>query len=95
MTASRVIFIEVILARAFIEATDHITPGFPGVIVTDVRMHDKGGFDLLERALKIDRDLPVIALRNRSGGIYHNRRIEHAGRFADYRTWCGSLTTDC
>lgn len=53
---------DVILARAFIEATDHITPGFPGVIVTDVRMPGKDGFDLLKRALKIDRDLPVIVL---------------------------------
>ena len=51
---------DVVLARAFIEATDHITPGFPGIIVTDVRMPGKDGFDLLERALKIDRDLPVI-----------------------------------
>ena len=53
---------DVVLARAFIEATDHITPGFPGIIVTDVRMPGKDGFDLLERALKIDRDLPVIVL---------------------------------
>lgn len=52
----------VILARAFIEATDHITPGFAGVVVTDVRMPGKDGFDLLERALKIDPELPVIVL---------------------------------
>lgn len=53
---------DVILARAFIEATDHITHSFAGVLVTDVRMPGKDGFDLLDRALKIDRDLPVIVL---------------------------------
>jgi len=53
---------QVTLCRAFIEATDHISPGFPGVIVTDVRMPGKDGFDLLERALRIDPDLPVIVL---------------------------------
>lgn len=53
---------DVILARAFIEATDYISPGFAGVVVTDVRMPGKDGFDLLERVLKIDRDLPVIVL---------------------------------
>ncbi len=53
---------DVTLCRAFIEATDHIGPGFAGVVVTDVRMPGKDGFALLERCLKIDRDLPVIVL---------------------------------
>ncbi len=53
---------QVTLCRAFIEATDHITPGFTGVVVTDVRMPGKDGFDLLERALRIDGDLPVIVM---------------------------------
>ena len=48
--------------RAFIEATDHLSPGFAGVVVTDVRMPGKDGFDLLARARRIDPDLPVIVL---------------------------------
>lgn len=52
----------VTLCKSFIEGTDHITRGLAGVIVTDVRMPGKDGFDLLARALKIDSDLPVIIL---------------------------------
>lgn len=50
------------LCSVFIEATDHITPGWTGVVVTDVRMPGKDGFALLERTRKIDPDLPVIVL---------------------------------
>jgi len=53
---------QVTLCKSFIEATDHITPALDGVVVTDVRMPGKDGFDLLERALKIDPDLPIIIL---------------------------------
>lgn len=53
---------QVTLCKSFIEGTDHISRGLAGVIVTDVRMPGKDGFDLLERALKIDPDLPVIIL---------------------------------
>ncbi len=52
----------VIACKSFIEATDHLTPGFRGVIVTDVRMPGKDGFDLLARAQKIDPHIPVIVL---------------------------------
>ena len=52
----------VTLTKAFIEATDHLSPGFEGVVITDIRMPGKDGFDLLERARKIDPDLPVIVL---------------------------------
>ncbi len=50
------------LCSFFIEATDHITPGWTGVVVTDVRMPGKDGFDLLVRSKHIDPDLPVIVL---------------------------------
>ncbi len=52
----------VILAASYIVAIDHITPGFGGVVVSDIRMPGKDGFDLLERCRKVDRDLPVIFL---------------------------------
>jgi len=51
-----------ILAGSFVEAKDHITPTFDGVIVTDIRMPGRDGFHLLEHALGVDRDLPVILL---------------------------------
>lgn len=53
---------EVIEAGAFIAARDHIANDFAGVILTDIRMEGKDGFDLLNFALSIDADLPVIML---------------------------------
>ena len=38
---------DVTLAASYIEAKDHITPEFGGVIVSDIRMPGKDGFDLL------------------------------------------------
>lgn len=49
-------------AGSFIEAKDHITPDFPGVILSDIRMPGRDGFFLLDHAHKIDPDLPVILL---------------------------------
>jgi two-component system C4-dicarboxylate transport response regulator DctD len=51
-----------ILAGSFIEAKDHMTPAFDGVIVTDLRMPGRDGFHLLEHAQQIDPELPVILL---------------------------------
>ncbi len=69
-----------ILAGSFIEAKDHIAKSFSGVVVTDVRMPGKDGFQLLEFAQSIDRELPVIlltgeadvpmAVRGISGGAF-------------------------
>ena len=50
------------LARALIEAVDHLHPGWPGVVVTDVKMPGRDGFDMLARARKIDPAIPVIVL---------------------------------
>ncbi|MEE9388659.1 MAG: response regulator [Paracoccaceae bacterium] len=52
----------VTLAASYIVAVDHITPGFTGVVVSDIRMPGKDGFDLLDRCKKVDKDLPVIFL---------------------------------
>ncbi len=67
-------------AASYIEAKDHITPDFPGVVLSDIRMPGKDGFALLEYARKVDADLPVIlltgegdipmAVRGMKGGAY-------------------------
>ena len=41
-------------------ALDLLSPDFPGVLVTDVRMPRMDGMAVLERALERDADLPVI-----------------------------------
>jgi two-component system C4-dicarboxylate transport response regulator DctD len=51
-----------VLAGSYIEAKDHIAPGFEGVVVTDIRMPGKDGFALLEYAQGVDAELPVILL---------------------------------
>lgn len=48
--------------RSFIEAVDHLKPGFAGVVITDIRMPGKTGLDLVARARLIDPELPVIVL---------------------------------
>ena len=50
------------LAASFIEAKDHISPEFEGVIVSDLRMPGKDGFALLEHVRELDTELPVILL---------------------------------
>lgn len=50
------------LAGSFIEAKDHISTDYDGVIVTDIRMPGRDGFHLLSYARGIDPELPVILL---------------------------------
>ncbi len=52
----------VISAASFIEATDHISADFDGIVLSDVRMPGKDGFALLTRCKQIDPELPVILL---------------------------------
>ncbi len=69
-----------ITAASFIEAKDHISEGFTGVIISDIRMPGKDGFALLEYTHQLDDALPVIlltgegdvptAVRGISGGAY-------------------------
>ncbi|MFP7570747.1 sigma-54-dependent transcriptional regulator [Marivita sp. S2033] len=49
-------------AGSFIEAKDHITAQFEGVIVSDIRMPGRDGFHLLHYAREQDDELPVILL---------------------------------
>ncbi|WP_372572498.1 sigma-54-dependent transcriptional regulator [Ruegeria jejuensis] len=53
---------QAITAGSFVAAKDHITPGFQGVIVSDIRMPGRDGFHLLNYAREIDAELPVILL---------------------------------
>ncbi|QDL93413.1 sigma-54-dependent Fis family transcriptional regulator [Paroceanicella profunda] len=53
---------EVRTASALIEAMDHVTAGFPGAVISDVRMPGRDGFDLLARIRALDPDLPVVLL---------------------------------
>ena len=54
--------LETVVAGSFIEAKDHIAPGFDGVIVSDIRMPGRDGFFLLGHVQKVDAELPVILL---------------------------------
>ena len=51
-----------LVAGSFVEAKDHLTPAFDGVVISDIRMPGRDGFHLLDYALKTDPDLPVILL---------------------------------
>jgi CheY-like chemotaxis protein len=42
------------------QAMAHLVPGLNGILVTDVRLPGIDGLQLLERARRIDPDLPVI-----------------------------------
>lgn len=71
---------EVTMAGSVIEAKDHISPEFQGVVVSDIRMPVQDGFALLAHTRRVDADLPVIlltgegdipmAVRGMSGGAY-------------------------
>lgn len=52
----------VIQAGTYIEAKDHVREDFPGIVVSDIRMPGKDGFDLLGLVRKTDPELPVILL---------------------------------
>ncbi|MGR1583326.1 sigma-54-dependent transcriptional regulator [Thalassobius sp. S69A] len=51
-----------IAVSSFIEAKDHISETFEGVVLSDIRMPGRDGFHLLEHAKSVDAELPVILL---------------------------------
>jgi two-component system C4-dicarboxylate transport response regulator DctD len=77
-----------VLAGSYIEAKDHVTPGFDGVVVSDIRMPGKDGFDLLTHVLSVDADLPVIFLTG-EGDIPMAVRGMAAGAFEFLEKPCG------
>ncbi|MGR3758872.1 sigma-54-dependent transcriptional regulator [Roseobacteraceae bacterium NS-SX3] len=54
--------LEAVTVGSFVAAKDHITAGFDGVIVSDIRMPGRDGFHLLDYARGVDEELPVILL---------------------------------
>ncbi|SFR40359.1 sigma-54-dependent transcriptional regulator [Litoreibacter janthinus] len=54
--------ITVIAASSYVMAKSHISRDFEGVILSDIRMPGKDGFDVLARAREVDPDLPVVLL---------------------------------
>ncbi len=85
--------IEVTPAGSFIEAKDHITAGFAGIVVSDLRMPGRDGFHLMGAARAVDPDLPVILLTG-EGDIPMAVRAMAAGAFDFLEKPCapGDLT---
>jgi len=54
--------IDALTAGSFIEAKDHISADFDGIILSDIRMPGRDGFYLLDYTSKLDGELPVILL---------------------------------
>ena len=45
-----------------IGALDCVSPSWPGVIVTDIRMPGRSGLDVLNEVMELDPELPVILI---------------------------------
>ncbi|MBR9862022.1 MAG: sigma-54-dependent Fis family transcriptional regulator [Rhodobacteraceae bacterium] len=54
--------IDVISTAHFVQARRTLRANFAGVVLTDIRMPDKDGFEILALAQSIDADLPVVML---------------------------------
>ncbi|WP_298260489.1 response regulator [uncultured Litoreibacter sp.] len=54
--------ITVIAASSFVMAKSNISRDFEGVILSDIRMPGKDGFDVLAYTRQVDPDLPVVLL---------------------------------
>ena len=76
-------------AASFIEAKDHITPAFAGVILSDMRMPGRDGFHLMQHARTIDPDLPVIILTG-EGDVPMAVQAIQAGAFGFLEKPCGA-----
>ena len=74
---------------SFVEAKDHISRSFDGVIVTDIRMPGRDGFYLLDHVRKVDPDLPVILLTG-EGDIPMAVKAMSNGAFAFLEKPCGA-----
>lgn len=73
---------------SFIEAKDHISRHFQGVILSDIRMPGRDGFHLLDYAQEVDAELPVVLLTG-EGDIPMAVRAMGAGAFDFLEKPCG------
>lgn len=80
---------EPIPAPAFIAAKDHISRGFEGVVLSDIRMPGRDGFFLLDHVRRIDPDLPVVLLTG-EGDIPMAVRAMSDGAFGFLEKPCAS-----
>lgn len=76
-------------AGSYVEAKDHISTSFDGVIVTDIRMPGRDGFFLLDHVRKVDPELPVILLTG-EGDIPMAVKAMSGGAFAFLEKPCGA-----
>ncbi|MEC4721943.1 sigma-54 dependent transcriptional regulator [Noviherbaspirillum sp. CPCC 100848] len=53
---------EVLPCESAEDALQHMSPDFPGIVISDVRLPRMDGFDLLRQVLKTDRAVPVIVV---------------------------------
>ena len=62
------------------QAEGAITPDFPGVIITDVRLSGKSGLDVLAKTVAMDPDLPVIVVTGH-GDVSMAVQVMRAGAY--------------
>lgn len=74
---------------SFVAAKNRITADFPGVILSDIRMPGRDGFHLLDYALEVDPELPVILLTG-EGDIPMAVRAMSKGAFDFLEKPCAS-----
>lgn len=53
---------EVLSFAEGMSALAHLTPDFNGIVISDIRMPSMDGLEVLQQALHIDKDLPVILI---------------------------------
>ncbi|MBX2835753.1 MAG: response regulator [Gammaproteobacteria bacterium] len=54
--------LDVIVASSYSIAVEHIVKNFNGVVLTDIRLEGKDGFEILKYAQSCDTELPVVML---------------------------------
>jgi two-component system C4-dicarboxylate transport response regulator DctD len=79
----------VLAAGSFVEAKDHITRGFDGIILSDVRMPGRDGFYVLDYVHSVDPELPIIILTG-EGDIPMAVRAVGRGAFDFLEKPCGA-----
>ena len=77
------------VVSSVIEAKDHISPDFEGVILTDIRMPGRDGFHLLDHVRRVDDALPVILLTG-EGDIPMAVRAMSEGAYGFLEKPCGA-----